>query len=382
MKTIFFALIFICTFFLPLTGKLIILGSNSPEEQIIYPGEILEGPDTNIYIYDSQDAFIKVFSPEGKLIRKIGGKGEGPGQFKRADGADFGFTPDGKQIYFTEFIRGHNWITYLNMEGELVKTVKYNIKGSYGILHAVPHRNGSIYLHKETYGKEILKSGIYYSIYSSEILTIDSSGSVKTTILKREHSDRISFIRGGGDMGIPFSRKFIWVANGKGEIIFTDGTSSQLEVYDIKGSLKKTITVPVPEQEIVTKEDLAKWRKEKKAIFVGNKKAWYKRFGSVIEKYTRSIFKFKPVILGMSLTPSGNIFLKCRTKEKDKFKYVLTKIDGELISESISELQRVKITKNYVFFIRISEEEEQEISFMKRSGGETKGLCKVFDLSH
>ncbi len=83
-----------------------------------------------------------------------------------------------------------------------------------------------------------------------------------------------------------------------------------------------------------------------KEIYKNKNKSWYKRFGSVIEKYTRSIFRFKPVILGMTLTPDGNIFLKCRTGEKDIFKYVLTKVNGELIIESASEFRRIKISKN------------------------------------
>lgn len=37
----------------------------------------------SIYIYDNQDPSVKVFSPEGRLIRTIGRKGQGPGEFQR-----------------------------------------------------------------------------------------------------------------------------------------------------------------------------------------------------------------------------------------------------------------------------------------------------------
>lgn len=36
----------------------------------------------SIYIYDSQDPAVKVFNPEGRLIRTIGRKGQGPGEFQ------------------------------------------------------------------------------------------------------------------------------------------------------------------------------------------------------------------------------------------------------------------------------------------------------------
>ncbi len=370
MRNTFIILLLIITLFVPFIGKPVTIGSNSPEEQITYPGKILEGPDADIYIYDSQDAFIKVFSPEGKFLRKLGGKGEGPGQVKRADGLDFGFTPDGKQLYFTEFFRGHDWITYLNTEGKLIKTVKYRITGFYGILRAFHHRNGAIYLQKEIPGEEILKSGIYYSRYLSEIITIDLTGAIKTSVLKREYSDRISFIRGGGDMGIPFTPKFLWAVNESGNTLFTDGTDNKLKLYSNDGSLLKTITLPVPKAELVTKADLTQWRNRLKGFYANRDKSHYKRFGSVIEKYKSSIFKYKPVILGLDLTPGGNILLQCRSEKEDHFRYILTDSSGNLLMKHESSLGKIKITKSYIFFMEVNEDEDRVISFLKRSDKE------------
>ncbi len=382
MRNIFSILIFIFMISITINGKTDIVHIDSAEEQLIYPGKILEGPDRNIYIYDSQDAYIKIFSAEGKFIRKIVGKGEGPGQAKRADLLDFGFTPDGKQLYFTEYFRGHDWITYLSLEGKLDKTVKYQIKGFYGILRAVPHRNGSIYIQKETFGEEILRKEIYYSRYFSEILTMDSTGAVKTSVLKLEHSDRISFIRGGGDMGIPFTPKFLWAVNESGDTLFTDGTDNKLKLYSNDGSLLKTITLPVPEPELVTKTDLDQWRKRLKDFYSNRNRSWYKRFGSVIEKYTKSIFKFKPAILGFQITPGGNLLIKCSSVEDNRFRFILADIKGNLITANESPYRKVKISKNYIFFLEIDEDEEQVISFLNRSDLEKVDLERVLRSRH
>ena len=88
------------------------IGKIGEEGELVYPSQAEEGPDGNIYVYDAVDAFIKVYSPEGKFLRKMGGEGQGPGEIKRADGVRFGFTLDGL-LYFTEFINGHRWITLM-----------------------------------------------------------------------------------------------------------------------------------------------------------------------------------------------------------------------------------------------------------------------------
>ena len=81
----------------------IIIGKIGEEGELVYPSQAEEGPDGNIYVYDMVDAFIKVYSPEGKYLRKMAGEGQGPGEIKRAEGVRFGFTVDGK-LYFTEFV--------------------------------------------------------------------------------------------------------------------------------------------------------------------------------------------------------------------------------------------------------------------------------------
>ena len=68
------------------------LGAEQGDGLLLYPRDVKEGPDGNIYVLDWSDAFIKVYSPDGKLLRRMGGKGQGPGEFQDADGSYFGFT--------------------------------------------------------------------------------------------------------------------------------------------------------------------------------------------------------------------------------------------------------------------------------------------------
>lgn len=381
MKISIYALILIITFSITINGDFITLGDNNPEEGLIYPGKILEGPDKNIYVYDSQDAFIKVFSPEGKLLRKLGGKGEGPGQFKRADAADFGFTPDNKSIYFTEYFQGHKWITFLGLTGKLKNTLKYNFGGFYGISRSTISGRDMIFLQKERPGRVIRKKEIYYVNYISEINIMNSLGNITSTVLSREFPQTISFIKMGGDTGIPFTPMFLWKVTKQGDVIFTDGTTDKLEVYGIDGKLKRRVVVPVGKPIPVTKEDLDHWRNKRKESYSNRDKSWYRRFGSVVEKYTTSVFKYKPVILNMSLTPAENILLRCISNMKNIFKYILVDKNGKLLIEFFSPFSEIKITENYFIVRSINDDEETIIIIINREGAEETALKRVKNLN-
>lgn len=381
MKKSLYALILILTFAVTINGNFINLGDNSQDESIIYPGRILEGPDKNIYIYDSQDAFIKVFSPNGSFIRKIGGRGEGPGQFKRTDAADFGFTTDNKSIYFTEYFQGHKWITFLDLTGKLKNTLKYNFGGFFGISRSFFSGKNTIFLQKDKPGKVIKKKDIYYVNYISEIIIIDNRGDITSTVLSRESPQTISFIRMGGDTGIPFIPSFLWIKTKGGDVFFTDGTTGKLEVYGRDGKLKREIAVPVGKPIPVTEEDLDEWRTKRKEIYNNRNRSWYKRFGSVIEKYTTSIFRYKPVILNMSLTPSENILLQCISDKKNTFKYLLVDKKGKLLAAFISPFSEIVITENYFIIRSLNDDEETAVFFMDRKGMDEIDLTRIKNIN-
>src|SRR4030042_2170663 len=85
--------------------EVIVLGGPGQGSELGTPGNIREGRDGNISVYDQADAFIKVYSPKGEFVRKLAGEGQGPGEIQRRGGGAFGFTPDGK-LFFTDFFSG------------------------------------------------------------------------------------------------------------------------------------------------------------------------------------------------------------------------------------------------------------------------------------
>ena len=138
----------------------IVIGKIGDEGELVYPSQAEEGPDGNIYVYDMVDAYIKVYSPEGKYLRRIGGEGQGPGEIKRAEGVRFGFTPEG-MLYFTEFINGHRWITLMKLSGELHKTIKLQISEVFGISRSYPLEGGGFLVQLAFFQNRKLKMIIF-----------------------------------------------------------------------------------------------------------------------------------------------------------------------------------------------------------------------------
>lgn len=71
------------------------------------PTGLSVGPDGNIYAADTHYARIVVFAPDGRLLRTVGSKGDGPGQFRLP--TDVAFDADGF-IYVSEY-GGHDRIS-------------------------------------------------------------------------------------------------------------------------------------------------------------------------------------------------------------------------------------------------------------------------------
>ncbi len=226
------------------------LGPPGKEGELITPRQIKEGPDGNIYTYDEVDACIKVYSPLGKFLKKIGGQGQGPGEIQRREGVSLGFTPEGK-LFFTEFFGGHRWITLLELSGEFFKVLKFELTRSLGILHADSLPDGG-YVAGFYFSSEAEKHRDYY-LYRSpiDILRLNAYGRIVSEIKRTAFFDRISFIPTGGDSGLPFSPRITWcLTKDKNALIYADGLNTNLVVYSLDGKLIKEIKTELPAPEM------------------------------------------------------------------------------------------------------------------------------------
>jgi hypothetical protein len=356
-----------------------IIGKEDGDGFLAYPRHTQEGPDGNIYVFDWSDYYIKVYSPEGKYLRRIGGKGQGPGEVQRADGANFGFTPDGN-LYFTEFIRGHRWITFMKLSGEFIKVLPLDIKETFGIGDSYPLEDGGFLIQLSFMSAPEIKKD--YFLYKSPRLLarINSEGKVISNITRTEHFTRISSSGDGGDSPIPYTPVFQWIPSEDETVIFADGMNKKFVVFDYEGNLIREIVTDLSEPDKVTSRDLNAWRTRREELYRDRNPAWWQRFGSVIEKYKKSLYK-KPNLRTISRTFEGNILVSGPSR------YGEPEQDFSLLDDNGKIMAHIRIaglvegiSENFVFVETVDEEENVLVHCVKRKGSEKEDFLRMKEL--
>jgi hypothetical protein len=365
-------LLLFCHFVVAFGQEPIVIGKIGEEGELIYPSQAEEGPDGSIYVYDMVDATIKVYSPEGRFLRKMGGEGQGPGEIQRAGGVRFGFTPDGK-LYFTEYVGGHRWITIMELSGKFEKTIKIQISEVFGVIRSHPLEDGGFLLEVSLSFIPEVKDDYFFYRIPHELVRVDAEGNVVSHIKRTNHITRISYSDNGADAPVPFPPVFQWIPYEKNTVLFADGLSKNWSVYDYQGNLIKEIDVPLPEPEKVTKEHLDQWKERWKENV---DKDWYNRFGTVVDKYKKSIYEKMPNLDGLSLTSDGNILVAGAGESGDLVDYWLLDKAGKTLFMGQTSAAGLYLTKNFIFYGIMDEDRTFQFYAKKRAGSEIQDLKK------
>lgn len=353
-----------------------VLGAAGTAGELVYPGHVQEGPDGNIYAYDAVDAFIKVYSPRGEFLRRMGGEGQGPGEIARRDGVSFGFTRDGR-LFFTEYFRGHRWITLMKLTGELDAVVKLDHPTSFGIAEAAALPEGRFLAEFHFSGSQDKENEYYLYKSPVSLRLVSREGAVGAEVKAAEHRTRISYRPDGADTGLPFVPRFLWCLLDDSTVLFADGTSPSVEVIGLDGRPLRSLSSGLDGPEKVRSRDLVAWREERKSAVRARDPDWYSRFGSVIEKYTRSIYSVKPMLDDLAVTPSGNILVSGAWRPGKRSRTcTLLDSDGRLLARA-DVAGSVSLARDFVFIITSDEDGNFEVRFLKRSGDDRTDLLKA-----
>jgi len=352
------------------------IGQEDGDGFLAIPRHVQEGPDGNIYVFDWGDFFIKVYSPEGRYLRRIGGRGQGPGEVQRADGANFGFTSDGK-LYFTEFFRGHRWITFMELSGEFIRVLSPEINESFGINDAVPLEDGGFLVHFWFSSEPEMKKDYFLYKSPQSLLRIDSKGKIISEIIEKEYFTMISSVGDGATSTLPFIPVFEWIPFKDDTILFTDGMDKNFKVYDYQGNLIREIKTALPAPEKVKSRELNAWRQRREEYMMERDPRWYSRFGKVIEKYKKSLYN-KPNVSGISLTPEGNLIaagpVHYGEVERD---YWLLDENGKMLTQMRLAGSGMRMCEHFVFFYSSDEDQNELVHCVKRKGSEKEDFLRI-----
>jgi len=355
----------------------LILGADDEADVLLLaPRQAEEGPDGNLYVLDVGDSTIKVYTPAGEFLRSLAGKGEGPGEFQRIDGASFGFTPAGL-LFFAEYIRGHRWLTIMELDGRVVRTLSPVVDMTFGVAKAAALDDGGFLL-QLAYMSTVHRQQEYF-LYDSprSLVRINAEGHVTAELKRTMVTTGISYSADGGDTSLPFRPAFAWTLLAGGEVVWTDGTSPVFTLFALDGRPARALQSPLPEPTPVTSDELADWQRERKTRGLENYPDWWHRFGRVVEEYDESLYP-RPSAQRLSTTPGGRILVEgVWNGETGGAHYWLLDAEGQQLCARVLAIRDLHVSPHFVMGFVDDDEGRTLLYVMNHGGDEMAALSKV-----
>lgn len=212
------------------------IGGNDEKGNIVLfrPGRfIIVDQNENIYIIDNQDQAIKVFDPNGKYLRTIGRRGEGPGEFKSIQ--DHAFLPDGRLLVMD--YSAHR-SSFFDSSGNFIGSYKW--KKSLSLLHFVTNSSYIVDEYTNVEDKPSEREKLWIKEYNFEGNEICSFGEFVDSRTKqlREGDRSVTTV-------VPHSPKSIFAADQNRQYLYHCLNNNYLiEVYDKSGKVFRKIDRP------------------------------------------------------------------------------------------------------------------------------------------
>ncbi|MGE5343855.1 MAG: hypothetical protein ACM3SY_20485 [Candidatus Omnitrophota bacterium] len=268
----------------------------------------------------------------------------------------------------------------MNLNGKYINvfTPKIN-EVMYGITYAEALPGGTFIVEYSLAGGAEKKGTYFLQRTPIKLCIVKLTGDVSVKLKETNYFSRVSYYERGADKGLPFTPIFGWGAFKNNTLIFTDGLSKNLKVFNHKGELVKEITTSLTTPSDVTAKDLDKWREGIKAEHYTTQKGieYYKTFAKVIEEYKDSIYKKKPILASLSVTPAYNIIIAGSKSEKNNRSFWLIDEKGKILRKIIINAEQLSISKNFIFVEKMDEDDNEMVLCFKRTENEIQDFLRV-----
>jgi len=227
------------------------ISGEDKDRNIIFfmPRLSLVDDNENIYITESQDQVIKVFGSDGKYIKTIGAKGNGPGEFRMI--IYLVLTKDRKLVVMDQRARR---TSFFDSSGQFLKSFRW-VRGYF---HFILIKNSS-YIISETVKSD---DGQFWYLYVKEI---DFDGKEIRSYGEFTMEEPLVIRQGGGIHygSLPDPPRSIFVGDHDRDLFYHCLNNKYIiEVYDTSGKLFRKIDrpyKPIPFTKKDTEEYLAKF---------------------------------------------------------------------------------------------------------------------------
>jgi hypothetical protein len=199
---------------------------------IAKPYYIKVDSEGNIYYSDLSFLGVRIFDKQGALLRKLGRKGQGPGEFVRA----YLFDIDGdRNVYILDSRQKKVSVFYF--DGRLKEERKLEKKGFFQEIDVMDSLNIYLKMKEFTINEKISEK---YSIvpYFCSILNFDPEKNSWDIFLREVDGYDIMKKMGEGTMGFQSRGQWVWKVVDSKTIVAGHNNKYQLGVYSLDGTLR------------------------------------------------------------------------------------------------------------------------------------------------
>lgn len=323
-------------------------GSETDKEILSAPFCIAVNDNEDVFIGDEKGDNIKVYKSNGEYLKKIGSKGQGPGEFQFISSIDF--LNDDRLIVLDWLARR---ISFFDNNGDFIESI--NTENSYSYIIATSDSlfylveiNSSLKGNKRKFRELNIKNKI-----SRELFQIYAHNHIPRTIYGRTiyltQSDSPASVVCGDK-----NNRLLYHCRGE---------SFEIDVYDYSGKIIKKIDMPYPR--VAISEEYKKLQNE----FWENRRKNDSYNIEVVNAYLTLPFpEFHPVTDNMTVDNNGNVWIKlAEINEIDGIKYnafsILDK-EGKYITEIWSKYTPMLFFKDKMY--AKYEDKDTDIVYVKK----------------
>ena len=209
-------------------------GEETGPGAVLKPGQYAIDRQNRVYVYESGEGVIKVFGEDGRFLRNVGRKGQGPGEFAQA--YFLGFSPDGR-LLVTDFQNRRTSI--FGPEGDFLDSYQWteNVSIPYLVLDGAYVAAMSVF--------EEGASKIFLKTYDFEGKELRAWGRFTSPAMKM-----VTRSTGGGGgvtfaISVPYSPRSVLAGDDRFLRLYHCLNDTYLiEVYDAEGRLFRRIDRP------------------------------------------------------------------------------------------------------------------------------------------
>ena len=218
------------------------IGELDGAEEYLFGGiwSIAVDDDRGVYVLDAQARHVRVFDSAGEYVRTLGGRGEGPGEFRSAEA--IALLPDGRLVVRDS---GRNRVHVFGPGAEDIDHWPYDAgnSGSDGPLHT--DADGRTYVLTRDLSRPL-------TAFASHIIVLGPDGTHIDTVPEPSEDYDQAVLTASGGRGtytsrVPFSPAFVWTVHPSGHFLTGFSSTYRIDLPGDDGVLRiERAANPVP----------------------------------------------------------------------------------------------------------------------------------------